>query len=184
MSMLIKELRIPGCYELQPPVHRDARGVFVKTFHEEDFMAKGLCTDFKEDFYTVSHQRVLRGLHVQVPPREHVKIVHCIAGSVLDVVLDLRIGSPRYGEFELLELSSDKRNFLYIAQGIAHGFYVTSPTAILLYKVSSMHSPDHDTGILWNSAGIPWPDIDPILSERDSRLVPLREFKSPFSYRE
>lgn len=180
----VHALNTPGCYMLQPPVYKDNRGVFVKTFHEDDFKNHGLHCDFKEEFYTVSHKNVLRGLHFQVPPKDHVKIVYCIAGKVLDALVDLRVGSPRFGQFELIELSSDKCNLLYIPSGIAHGFYVTSQSAILMYKVSAMHSPSHDTGILWNSVGIPWPVQDPIVSERDSKLVPMKDFNSPFRYSE
>lgn len=182
MQMTLKETALPGCCEVQTRILRDHRGAFVKTFHTEAFREVGLATDWREEYYTVSRRGILRGLHFQCPPHDHEKIVYCTAGTVLDAVVDLRKGSPSYGRHLFLELSAEKGNMLYIPRGLAHGFYVTSEAATLMYKVSSVYTPDHDSGILWNSAGIPWPDANPEISVRDAGLVALEDFSSPFIF--
>jgi dTDP-4-dehydrorhamnose 3,5-epimerase len=184
MKLILKKTLIPGCYELQPNVFRDERGLFVKTFHEDVFKENGLETHFAEEYYSFSHKRVLRGLHFQLPPMEHVKLVYCVYGRVLDTVVDLRVGSPAYGDFETFELSDEQANMVYIPKGLAHGFYVLSESAIVMYKVTTVYSPEHDTGILWNSADIPWPDEGPIVSKRDSEFIACKNFNSPFVYKE
>jgi len=173
---------IPGCYEIIPNVFEDRRGSFIKTFHRQMFAQHGLEIQFAEDFFSVSNRHVLRGLHFQLPPRNHVKIVYCTVGSVLDIVLDLRVGSPTFKQFEIFDLNNSRANMIYISSGLAHGFYVTSEIAIMMYKVSIEYSPDHDAGIHWNSLNIPWPDRDVIISERDNNFVSLAEFQSPFIY--
>lgn len=181
--MEIRETKIPGCYELLPTVFKDLRGSFVKTFHEEVFNQHQLETNFAEEYYSVSYRHVFRGFHFQLPPREHTKVVYCVLGEVIDAVVDLRIGSPTYGFFETFYLTAEKANIIYIPSGLAHGFYVTSETAIMMYKVSTVYSPKHDTGIHWSSVGISWPSSEPIVSKRDSEFLPLAEFNSPFLYR-
>ncbi len=173
---------IAGCYEIQPKVLSDERGCFVKTFHRTEFGYRDLQLDFDEEYYSVSRAGVIRGLHFQLPPMDHVKLVYCVSGSVFDAVLDLRIGSPSYGQSFSTELSATKGNGLYIPKGLAHGFAVTSESAILTYKVSTVYSPQHDAGILWNSANIDWPITDPTLSSRDQSFVPLSDFQSPFHF--
>jgi dTDP-4-dehydrorhamnose 3,5-epimerase len=182
--MNIYPTALPGCYEVQPNVLADVRGKFVKIFHQEIFSANKLETDFAEEYYSVSHQRVLRGMHFQLPPYEHTKLVYCVAGKVMDAAVDLRIGSPTYGKFACIELSAEKANILYIPPGLAHGFYVLSDRAVLIYKVTTVYSREHDSGLLWNSVGIPWPDAQPIISSRDSEFIALTDFVSPFEYKE
>ncbi len=174
---------LPGCVELQPRVLSDARGRFVKTFHAAAFQQLGLCDQFAESYYSVSQRGVIRGLHFQTPPMAHTKLVYCVAGAVLDVVVDLRVGSPTYGQHALFELSAEQGNSVYIPAGMAHGFYTRSEQATLVYQVSTVYAPQHDAGILWNSAGIAWPeDATPILSERDQQFPTLAAFVSPFRY--
>ena len=173
---------IPGCWEVRCKVFEDARGRFVKTFHAGAFAKSGLETGFVEEYYSVSRQGVLRGLHFQMPPDDHVKLVYAVTGSVLDVVVDLRVGSPTYGQYHLVELSASSANALYVPKGLAHGFYVPRGEAVMVYKVSSLYSPVHDSGILWNSVGIPWPDQQPVLSERDRSFTSFEKFQSPFRY--
>ena len=182
MEIEIRQTEILGCFEIIPKVLKDERGTFVKTFHQDIFKANGLETHFAEEYYSFSHKRVLRGLHFQLPPMDHVKLVYCIFGKVLDAVVDLRVGSPTYGKFEIFELSSEKANMIYIPKGLAHGFYVESENAIMMYKVTTVYSPEHDTGILWNSVDIPWPDEKPIISQRDSQFQTFADFQSPFRY--
>ena len=182
--MRIEKTSIPGCFELFPSVLKDERGHFVKTFHHDVFAGHGLATNYAEEYYTYSHRGVLRGLHFQVPPREHVKLVTCVVGTVVDAVVDLRVGSPMYGRHLTFELSAEKANMLYLPAGLAHGFYVQSANALLLYKVTSVYAPEQDAGLLWNSAGIPWPSDSPIISKRDGTFPRLVDFQSPFVYSE
>ncbi len=182
ISLRADPISLAGCYELFPPVRRDARGCFVKTFNEELYSAANLATHFAEEYYSVSKRRVLRGLHFQVPPYEHTKLVFCTDGEVLDVVVDLRVGSPTFAQHHVFRLSARRRNIVYIPVGLAHGFYVTSVSATLVYKTTSVYSADSDRGVRWDSAGIPWSDPDPIVSDRDRSLPSLHEFQSPFRY--
>ena len=105
---------IDGCFELQPKVFKDDRGKLIKTFHEEMFKSNDLETDFKEEYYSVSNQKILRGLHFQLPPHDHIKCVTCIDGKIFDVVVDLRKKSTTYKQYYSLELDSEKGNMLYI----------------------------------------------------------------------
>lgn len=172
--------RMAGCFEIQPRVFEDARGRFVKVFHDVAFAGLGLEVDFKEEYYSVSLRHVIRGLHFQTPPMDHVKVVYCVEGTVLDALVDLRKGSPTYGEFALFELSAGKANGLYIPKGVAHGFSVQSDRAVMVYKVGTVHSPTHDAGIRWDSVGIPWGVDAPIMSDRDRAFPALADFESPF----
>ena len=167
---------------MQPKTFEDARGRFVKVFHEQAFAALGLETVFAEEYYSISHKNVVRGLHFQLPPFDHVKMVYCVQGEVLDAVVDLRVGSTTYGQYALFELGAARANSIYIPSGLAHGFCVLSEQAIMIYKVSTIYSPAHDAGVLWNSAGIPWPTSEVIVSGRDTGFPTLENFVSPFSY--
>lgn len=178
-----RESGIYGCFELQPKVFRDERGVFVKTFHEDHFAEMGLQTKWAEEYYSISRKGVLRGLHFQLPPHDHEKLVYCAAGEVLDVVVDLRKGSPTYGQCARFALNSKTANMVYIPRGLAHGFFTLSDTATMIYKVSTVYAPDHDAGILWNSVDVSWPSTHPTLSQRDSELTPLSSFVSAFLFK-
>ena len=171
---------LEGCFEIQAKFRGDNRGSFVKTFHEESFSQLGLCTEFKEMFCTTSAKNVLRGLHFQTPPCDHVKLVYCAFGKVMDVAVDLRKKSPTYGKFHVVELDGEKGNMLYLPKGLAHGFLTLSDKAVIVYSLTSVYSPEHDKGILWSSCGIDWKISEPILSERDKKHPHLKDFKSPF----
>ena len=168
----LKSCKLSGCFEILPKKFDDARGRFVKVFHVQTFTKLGLETNFAEEYYSVSHKNVIRGMHFQLPPMDHVKIVYCV---------DLRVGSPTYGQHVVFELCASKANSIYIPKGMAHGFFARSDEAIMVYKVSSVYSPEHDAGILWNSVGIPWPRMAPLLSARDKRFPSIENFNSPFS---
>ena len=178
--MKLIESQISGCFELQPNIFDDARGRFVKIFNQDDFENSGLEIRFPEQYYSVSKKNVIRGMHFQLPPCDHAKLVCCVQGAVFDAVIDLRIGSPTYGHAETFELTADKANSIYIPKGMAHGFCTLSDEAILMYSVSSVYSAECDSGIQWNSGDIAWPIQDPILSARDQSFVPLDQFISPF----
>ena len=175
----IKNVMSDGCYELQPTVNRDGRGLFAKTFHETWFTDLGLRSDFVEQYYSFSGRRVIRGMHYQSPPMDHAKLIYCVQGRVLDVALDLRRKSTTYLQYFVNEMSADLANMVYLESGFAHGFYVLSDSAVLIYNVTSVFSPEHDQGIRWNSFGMRWPESDPILSVRDANL-PLLADISPF----
>lgn len=122
--MNLLETPLPGCYKLELDVHCDSRGKFVKTW-KRSFYSTGLPgVAFVETFYTVSGENVLRGMHLQLPPAEYSKLVYCAAGSVIDVALDLRRGSPAFGSHLAIELSGECGHGLFLPPGIAHGFYV------------------------------------------------------------
>lgn len=182
MQITIRKTPIPGCREISTRILRDLRGVFVKTFHDEVFKEQGLTTDWREEYYSISRRGVLRGLHFQIPPHDHEKLVYCTAGTVFDAVVDLRNGSPSFGRHHVMELSAERGNMLYIPRGLAHGFYVTSDSATMMYKVSTVYAPEFDTGILWNSSEIPWPEEKPELSARDAEFPALENFSSPFIF--
>ncbi len=176
----VVELPLPGVRLLRPIIRRDPRGVFVKTIHREFFAAHGIPSDFAEQYYSVSERDVVRGMHFQLPPCDHYKLVTCIEGVIRDVVLDLRRESPKYGCHAAVELSGERGDCLFIPTGLAHGFAVHQAQALVLYNVSTVYSPPHDTGIRWDSVGVDWGVAQPVVSERDAALAPLADFDSPF----
>ena len=171
---------IEGLLLVEPNHFVDARGSFVKTFHEDIFKAQGLETDLKESFYSESLKGVIRGMHFQLPPHDHAKLVFCTAGEVLDVALDLRKNSKTYGQCQSFSLSEGNKHMLYIPRGMAHGFCSISDKATLFYFTTSMHAAAHDTGVRYDSFGFNWPVDAPVLSDRDKSFPALGEFDSPF----
>lgn len=175
-------LRTPGA-SLLPVFHQaDNRGDFRKIFDSAQWERLGAQTSVEEIYMTTSVTGVIRGMHLQLPPHDHVKLVSCLQGRVLDVLVDLRSGSPMHGRFETLELSAAKPRVLRIPRGVAHGFCVIDGPATLLYAVSSRHAPEHDAGIRWDSFGLCWPLVRPVISDRDATLPTLAEFQSPFRF--
>jgi dTDP-4-dehydrorhamnose 3,5-epimerase len=182
LGVRIEETGIPGCFVVQPRVVADHRGTFVKTFHQEAFAELGLRTDWREEYHSTSHHGVIRGMHFQLPPAEHAKLVYCLRGEVLDVVVDLRAGSPTFQQHRTVTLSEADARGLYIPTGCAHGFLSKTELSTMLYKVTSVHAPDRDGGIAWNSFGLNWPGDKPVISERDCRHPPMEDFASPFVF--
>ena len=180
--MDIKPTDIPGCYIVQAKVMGDARGSFTKTFQSPRFEALGLRTDWREEYFSTSAKGVVRGMHFQLPPADHAKLVICLIGEVLDVVVDLRAGSPAYRKAISVTLSAENGRGLYLPTGCGHGFLAQSERSGMYYKVTSVHSPDHDFGVAWDSIGFDWPVSDPILSDRDRRHPALLKFESPFRF--
>lgn len=171
---------LAGVFAIQPVVRRDSRGCFVKTIYKEWFQSVGLEADFVEQYYSVSHRNVLRGLHFQAPPHDQYKLVTCLEGDVLDVVVDMRRDSPTFGHHVCFELAGEYANSVYISRGYAHGFYVRSRSATLLYNVSSYYAPMSDGGVRWDSVGVAWPCVSPQISDRDNTLPSFPGFKTPF----
>ncbi len=178
--MKIKNTPIDGCYEIMPLDLRDHRGRFVKPYHMDEFRESGLGFEILEEYYSLSKKHVLRGLHFQLPPMATIKLVTCIQGRIFDAVVDLRTDSPSFGEHFYLELTEEEGNMLFIPEGLAHGFCALSEESLMLYMCSQVYSGAHDTGVRWNSAGIPWPVEDPVISEKDNELPELEHFESPF----
>lgn len=170
---------LPGCRVIRPPRFEDQRGAFVKTYHNGIFKALGVTMDIHEEFFSISRKDVLRGMHFQLPPHDHDKLVFCTAGAVLDVLLDLRKGEG-YGRVASFELSASNAQIAFIPKGVAHGFLALTDDALMLYKTSTVHAPDADGGILWNSFGFDWPIEDPIISARDQQHQLFADFDSPF----
>ena len=178
--MELIETSIPGCFEIRANKISDKRGHFLKLFHKNTFAKLGLNVTFEESYCSTSSKGVLRGLHFQTPPKAHVKLVSCLEGEILDVVVDLRKKSPTYRQHFKIYLSSEKGNLLYVPEGLAHGFYVVSEKAIFLSLNSKAFSAEYDKGIHWKSVGMNWIDDDPIISEKDENQVSLDDFDSPF----
>jgi dTDP-4-dehydrorhamnose 3,5-epimerase len=174
--------RIPGCFEIQSTMRFDERGHFVKTMYAPEFQARGLECDFVEEYFSGSHAGVIRGMHFQLPPHDHAKLVYCPSGAVLDVVLDLRVGSPTYQQAIGLELSAENAKMLYIPRGLAHGFQSLRDNTLMFYKVTSGYAPEHDSGVRFDTFGAPWTIDHPITSQRDLDLPQFERFNSPFTY--
>lgn len=170
---------LPGVHVLRPKHFADERGVFVKTYHAGMF--RDLAIDFTvaEEFYSVSKAGVVRGMHFQLPPHDHGKLVFCLTGRVLDVLVDLRRGE-NFGRTYSIELSAENRLQLFVPQGVAHGFLSQENDTLMLYKTSTVHAPSHDAGLRWDSFGFTWGVREPIVSKRDAALPAFREFVSPF----
>lgn len=160
-------------------VSPDARGLFVKTFNAAQFQAAGLAFEVRESYYSVSHRNVLRGMHFQLPPHDHEKLVYVTQGQILDVVVDLRRQSPTYRQTFSLTLDEHARA-LFIPRGFAHGFLTLSPSATVVYNVATGYEPSADAGIRWNSLDFAWPVAQPIISARDESFPALTDFPTPF----
>lgn len=180
--MRLKSTKIPGCFELKMFKHTDRRGAFVKAIHSSTLRKWGLECTFRESFYSVSHRGVLRGMHFQMPPADGAKLVYCLSGEVLDVALDLRVGSPSFGHAIRIVLTPEQPTALYIPSGVAHGFLTISGPATLVYNVEAEYFEDLDAGIRWDSFGMNWGVEQPIISDRDLSLPSFSSFRSPFRF--
>lgn len=167
---------IPEVIIIEPDVHRDARGFFVETYHAEKYRANGIAPVFVQDNHTRSLARTVRGLHMQCR-RPQAKLIRVIAGEIFDVAVDLRRGSPSFGQSISVVLSADNFKQCYIPAGFAHGFCVLTSTADVEYKCSNLYDPDDDFGIAWDDPqlAIRWPVADPLLSDRDRRNPTLAQ---------
>lgn len=180
--MKLTKTKLDGVFIIETESFRDNRGVFVKSFNAEIFKALGLATNFKENFYSISKKGVIRGMHVQLPPKDHSKLVFVSKGSIIDVVLDIRNGSPTYGKYSAIKLSAKNNKMVYMPPGCAHGFISLEDDSCTVYLQTSTHSKKHDTGIKYDSFGMKWNTKKPIISKRDSEFVGFKKFLSPFKY--
>jgi dTDP-4-dehydrorhamnose 3,5-epimerase len=171
---------LSGVKVLEPFVHHDLRGDFVKPYHAEDLADLGISLAVKEEFFTTSQKGVVRGMHFQQPPHAHQKLIYCIAGAVLDVFVDLRRASPSFGQSAAVDLSATNRCVLYLPVGFAHGFASLEDSSCLIYKTDAAHVPSADGGIRWDSFDFNWPFEAAIVSDRDKSLPTLEGFDSSF----
>jgi dTDP-4-dehydrorhamnose 3,5-epimerase len=174
--MNVLETDLPGVLVFEPKVFGDERGFFMETWHTERYRAAGLPSRFVQDNLSFSQRGVLRGLHFQNPEQQG-KLVFVLQGEVYDVAVDIRVGSPTFGRWTAVTLSSENKRQLYVPEGFAHGFLVTSDAALFAYKCTAKYNAKAEAGILWNDPGIgiEWPIDDPVLSEKDSSAPPLAE---------
>lgn len=205
--MMVVDTIIPGVFIIEPKVFEDARGYFFESFSQREFDDKiskkvfSACADginnpgypdqngsivFVQDNESRSKYGVLRGLHFQKPPYAQSKLVRCVIGKVLDVAVDIRVGSPTYGKYVSVELSADNHRSLFLPRGMAHGFAVLSDDVLFQYKCDQFYSPQSEGAIAWNDndLNIDWmlPSSQVILSEKDSCHPLLNRFESPFKY--
>jgi dTDP-4-dehydrorhamnose 3,5-epimerase len=177
MPFQFTSLRIPEIILVEARSFADDRGFFAETYKRSEFAAHGIEDAFVQSNLSHSRRGVLRGLHYQKHPRAQAKLVTVLSGEVFDVAVDIRRGSPTYGQWVGLTLLVEPLRLLYVPAGFAHGFCVLSETADVLYKVSDEYAPDLDRGIIWNDPeiGIRWPLDQPVLSPKDAQLPSLRE---------
>lgn len=177
---------IEGVVIIKPRIFTDARGYFFESYNKREFDEKVRPVDFVQDNESRSSRGVMRGLHFQRPPFTQSKLVRCVKGSVLDVAVDIRKGSPTYGRHVAVELTEDNHLQFFVPRGFAHGFAVLSDVAVFQYKCDNYYAPQADGGISIRdtSLGIDW-KIDPasaILSDKDLKHPVLKDFDSPFDY--
>jgi dTDP-4-dehydrorhamnose 3,5-epimerase len=168
------ETSLPGVFLIEPVVLTDERGVFFESYHQGKFAELGITDHFVQDNHSISKRGTLRGLHYQLN-HPQAKLCRVVYGEVLDVVVDIRRGSPYFGKHESTVLSADNRRMLYVPPGFAHGFLVTSDRAEFLYKCSDFYYKEDEYGIAWNDPeiGIDWGIDSPIMSQKDLSLLPL-----------
>ena len=183
--MNVIKTSIEGVVVIEPKVFGDTRGYFFESFSQREFDEKVRRVRFVQDNESMSSYGVMRGLHFQAPPFSQSKLVRCVKGVVLDVAVDIRKGSPTYGQHVAVELTENNHRQFFVPRGFAHGFAVLSDTAIFQYKCDNFYAPQADGGIsiLDGSLGIDWqiPTENVILSEKDLKHVLLKDFDSPFT---
>ena len=175
--MKITETKLPGAIVLEPKVFGDERGFFMETWNEARYKEAGLPARFVQDNLSLSTKGVLRGLHFQNPDQQG-KLVQVLDGEVFDVAVDIRAGSPTFGGWEGVILSSENKRQFYVPEGFAHGFLVTGDHALFSYKCTAKYNPSAEGFVLWNDPeiGIEWPvEVPPILSEKDRAARSLAE---------
>ena len=174
--MKILSTELEGVVIVEPKVFADSRGFFLETFNADRYGAMGLPAAMVQDNLSSSTRGVLRGLHYQYPEPQG-KLVYVLAGAVFDVAVDIRVGSPTFGRWTGVELSSENKRQLFLPAGFAHGFCVTSPQALVAYKCTHPYRPQYDRGVAWNDPeiGVRWQIDVPQLSEKDARAPRLRE---------
>ncbi|MBR5018510.1 MAG: dTDP-4-dehydrorhamnose 3,5-epimerase family protein [Bacteroidales bacterium] len=178
--MEIIKTRFEGLYVLQTDLFQDERGGFQKLFNYDFFQENRLDCDFREFYYSVNKKDVVRGMHFQMPPFDHAKLVYVSRGAIRDVVVDIRKNAGTYGMCFDLELNAQNGRFLFIPKGFAHGFLSLEEDTIVNYAQTSCYSREHDSGVDAASIGFDWGVAHPIRSGRDLTFEPFYRFHSPF----
>lgn len=174
--MQVNQTSIAGVLLIRPQVHQDSRGFFLESYHQARLAQHGISDVFVQDNHSKSCRNTLRGLHYQLK-HSQAKLCRVVQGEVLDVAVDVRLGSPSFGRWVSAILSAENKQEILIPRGFAHGFVVLSETAEFLYKCSDFYFPDDEHGVLWNDPelGIPWGVAEPVISKKDAGNLPLRQ---------
>lgn len=182
--MNITETALSGVLLLEPRRFGDARGFFSESWNRKTLAELGIEIDFVQDNHSVSaKQGTIRGLHYQSPPHAQAKLVRCGRGALFDVAVDIRKGSPTFGQWVGYELSYENGLQLLVPEGFLHGFVTRTPDTEVLYKCSDYYAPGCDGGVRWDSCGIDWGDVDtPLLSDKDAKAPVFANFDSPFTW--
>jgi dTDP-4-dehydrorhamnose 3,5-epimerase len=180
-SLQKSELSIPGVWELRPKIFRDSRGFFMETYNQKEFAQLGITDSFAQDNHSTSAKGTIRGLHYQLQHAQ-AKLCRVIEGEVLDVAVDIRVGSPHFGQWASVVLSAKEQNQIYIPRGFAHGYLALSERVQFLYKCSDLYHPEDERGIRWDDPqiGISWNVTNPIVSDKDSRFTTLSQTPKEF----
>jgi dTDP-4-dehydrorhamnose 3,5-epimerase len=185
--MIVSSTAISGLLVIEPTVFTDERGYFFEPFNEALFKAEtGLKIKFVQDNESRSVKHALRGLHFQVPPHAQAKLVRVVKGAVLDIAVDLRVGSPTFGQHASIILSEENKLQFFIPEGFAHGFLVLEPNTVFSYKCSAPYNKEAEMALRWDDAdlGIQWGIDGPILSDKDAAAPLFKDFNSPFEFAE
>lgn len=182
--MEIIKTKIPGLLIIKPDVFEDDRGYFFESFNSQKFKKAGIDIEFLQDNESKSQKGVLRGLHFQNPPHAQGKLVRVMRGSVLDVAVDIRKGSPTYGQWETIVLSGENKMMYWIPAGMAHGFVTLEDDTIFFYKCTNTYNKESEGSIRWDDAdlGIDWGVEDPILSDKDKTAPLFKDFITKFRF--
>ena len=180
MILKFEKTNIEDLYLLKNFFHEDNRGSFLKTYNYDYYLKHGINFSPKEFYFSLNKKDVIRGMHYQSPPHDHIKLVTVINGSILDVVLDLRKKSDTYGQYFSTILNSESRKSIIIPRGCAHGFLSLEENSKVLYLQDSTYCKENDLGVLYNSFGFSWGIKYPKISDRDLSFVKFKDFNSPF----
>lgn len=177
--------KLQGVFLIEPKVFGDHRGFFMETYNKQVFVENGFEIDFMQDNHSLSVPAgTIRGLHYQLAPKAQTKLVRCLRGAIYDVAVDIRKGSPTFGQWAGFILSEHNKRQLLVPKGFAHGFCTLVDNTEVAYKVDDYYSPENDRGILWNDPdiGIDWPTNDPVLSDKDKIHPILKEADNNFEF--
>ena len=185
--MNIIKTKLKDAFIFEPKVFGDHRGFFMETYNTQFLEEQGFSFNFVQDNHALSKESgVLRGLHYQLEPFAQTKLVRVTRGAVYDVIVDIREGSPTYGQWEGFILSEDNKRQLLVPRGFAHGYCTLVENTEFVYKVDNYYSPKHDRGIAWNDLdlNIDWPISNPILSDKDKEQPKLKDLETQFIYKD
>ena len=171
---------LPSVYILSNPCFKDERGIFFKTFNQEQFSELEINFAPREQFSTISSKNVLRGMHFQTKEASHSKLVSCTCGSILDVIVDIRISSPNYNKPFSIQLSGTSNQMIFIGKGYAHGFLSLEDNTLVSYTTDKEYNPDLDAGVNWRSINFEWPVLNPLVSSRDQKHPGINEQQCEF----